>query len=89
MYRSHKHGIIQKHSTGHIRPAWRIRAEPGVQEVFAALYDCDVMDLTTSFDAVNLSYPARDKEWYHTDQGNNVDITTQVDALLNCVCTWL
>ncbi|KAG8626803.1 hypothetical protein KVT40_005748 [Elsinoe batatas] len=64
-------GMCAGYGLPHEKFTWDIRAEPGVVDAFAKVYDTE--DLIVSFDAVNFTFPGRsdikpNNPWPHQDQ---------------------
>lgn len=67
--------LLQTFSIGHSQFVWDIRQNPKIAKVFSKIWDCPIMDLNSSFDALSFHLPPEitGKGWYQNNDWLHVD----------------
>ena len=89
LYPSHSM-LIQHWNIGHAQVCWDIRQNTKILDIFSHLWNCNPLDLLTSYDALSFNVPPeitnrgwnRNNCWLHTDQ-------SFTDSNFKCVQSWV
>jgi ectoine hydroxylase-related dioxygenase (phytanoyl-CoA dioxygenase family) len=81
--------LFQHWNIGHCQISWTMRENENILNIFARLWNCNIDELVSSFDALSLCLPPEvtdkgyhHKTWYHTDQ-------SYLRNDMECIQSWI